>query len=239
MSHNLCKDCLTRECTREGICPQGRIITSKCCHKLNVFTANCNCASRATRPHQCIRLVGDPESPLWYVDLKIFNRSFPALVNTSIRKCRINYHMSMWLQAKSNGVIDEEVTEIIIPFRRYGRTIDVECEVFKPNTEVIEIGMLFLKTFGYKFTFERVTINSDNSPILSSPYEVEYAYNLSPRGRDLRNYLIEKKRFLKRGRIIKLEDWPPTPTSTRRVVVVRRSSDRESSPRSNQLVHTF
>lgn len=178
----LCKSCFTRSCPRTGHCPEGRIVACKHCYKLNVITEECNCLNRSERPTHSLRLIGSPSAPFLYFDVKLFNRSIPAMINTSIQISRINHNLSVWLQMKSNGSVNPEANEIIVPVKRQGKTVDIHCKIKNPQAELIQIGTEMLHRFGYTFIFERVTIDSDTSPILAGPLEVEYVYNLKPRG---------------------------------------------------------
>lgn len=222
----LCGHCLIRHSSSD--CPDSKIISCRKCFRLNVRTENCECIQQKYSSPQVFRLVGNETSPKLYVDITAFNQAFPALINTSIVKCRINYKMSVWLQMKSFGTIDEEATELIVPFTRKGNKLEITCEIYKPQIEAIELGLEYLQIIGYTFTFEGVTINSDSSPIASHPQEVEFAYNLPFRGTELREHLVAKRKFLKKGRIAEIPNWPPQPASNR-LVIVRRTKRRRSS----------
>lgn len=173
-------------------------------------------------------MVGASAGPLWYIDVRIFDQAFPAMINTSIFKCRINHTMSVWLQMTANGNIDEEATEISTPISRTdGRIADVRCEIHKVQSNLIEVGQQYLKYIGYSFTMGPDTIHSNSSPIASDPQEVDYAYNL-PTCIDLRSYLNKNRMFLKRRRVASVPEWPLKEDSRTVVINKRRRSSSNS-----------
>lgn len=205
-----------------------KITACRNCFRINVNTDDCTCDHFEYISPQTLRLVGSSAGPLWYIDIQIFDHSFPAMINTSIFKCRINHQMSVWLQMTSNGVVDKEATEISVPVsRKDGRVADVHCDINKPQVELIELGQQYLKYAGYTLTVGEDTIRSHNSPIANDSQEVNYAYNL-PLCTDLRIHLNKNKRFLKQRRIAKLPNWPQQADSRKIVVQKRRRSSQDS-----------
>lgn len=184
--------------------------------------------NNAIEPAKVLRMAGDSGAPLWYIDIVVFGKAFPALINTSIIRSKINHNFSLWLQLQSKHPIDINATEIILPLSKDGNIINFICDIFKPQVEIIELGMEYFKHFGYTFTFEGVTIDSDVSPISSHPRETNYVYNLKPRGYTLRQHLIKKRRFLKQKRNVPIANWPPASKPNNRPVFEQQPSSEES-----------
>lgn len=190
-------------------CKHIKVVACKSCYKMNVHTSQCNCTRRNQKePPQTIRLVGESNGPRWYFDVTIYEKSFPALINSTIIRNSINYNMSVWIQANSYATINTDLTEISVAFNIKGALVSMMCDIRKYQVENIELGSEFLKYIGYKFVFDGVTIDSKKSVIVSNPYEIDYVYNLPSIGKDLRHYLNLKRSFLRKGRITKLSNWP-------------------------------
>lgn len=137
--------------------------------------------------------------------------------------------MSVWLQMTSNGMVDDEGTEIMVPFtRKDGRIAEVRCDIQKTQDNMIELGQQYLKYFGYSLTMGEDTIDSRTSPIATDPQEANFVYNM-PAGQDLRSHLSKTTRFLKQRRIAKLADWPPKTESRTIVITKRRRSSSQNS----------
>lgn len=226
-------DIICQNCFRLGHideeCAEFRIQACTKCYRLNVTTSNCNCKNRKQNyPPQLLRLVGDHIGPLWYIDIKILDKIVNALINTSIKRCRINKQLALWLQSSSNESIDSNC-EIRVPIKRKGTTYVIRCQISESQTELLEVGTAFLKYFGYQFTFDGVTISSQQSFIASSSNEIEYAYNVPAIGKDLREYLNKKRKFLKKGRIMKSTNWLQNAVHDDRIVIISQNSDIDSN----------
>lgn len=212
-----------KKCTTNGM------ISCTKCFRLNVFTAKCNCEIRTRRlPLQVLRLVGKKIAPRMFVDLLLHDEIVPAMLNTSIETSQVNTEFANWWQSISTGSIYRDVNTILIETVRKGLRMSIQCNVIESQENWIELGTEFMMAAGFSITLEGVNINSDHSPVLSSPYILEYVYNLRHQGNDLRNYLNQKRYFLKQGRIRK-----PSfnlPESLNRTVIVRhRNHPKRSS----------
>lgn len=219
-----CPHCFRQGHTKD-VCNRFRMIACASCFRLNVVTSKCNCNDRRKPlPLQVPRLVGDHTGPHWYIDLQIFGTIVQAMINTSIKRCSINESLALWVQSKSSRVIDELSEEIRVPIERKGSSFEIRCQISKIQVEPLEVGTAFLKYFGYQFTFDGTTIDSDKSFIASHPNEIEYVYNVKTFGKDLREYLTKKKTFLKKGRVIKNSIMQKN-----RLVIVCKNSCSDSS----------
>lgn len=227
-SNSICDICFQKHSPRVS-CTNSEIIACNSCFRLNVRSSNCTCEHYAYNSPQILRLVGSKSSPFWYVDVQIFDQAFPAMINTSIIKCRISLQLSVWIQMTSNGVVDDDATQILVPISREdGRIAEVKCDINKSQTEMIELGQQYLKYFGYTLTLGNDTINSQTSPIAKHSQEVNFIYNL-PEGQDLRNYLNKSRRFLKQSRIAKIDDWAEKPDSKRIILSAKRRRSTQDS----------
>lgn len=224
-----CFHCYSTEHTQDTRCTKNGIVSCTKCFRLNVFTAKCNCQNQTKKsPLQVLRFVGDRSAPKMFVDLLIHDEIVPAMLNTSIASSRVNPEFANWWQSVSTDSIYRDVNTVMIETVRKGLLMKIECNVIDLQENFIELGTDFMTAAGFSLTLEGVTINSNYSPVLSSPYLTEYVYNLRHQGRDLRSYLNRKKVFLKQGRIRKLSLKSPKP-SLRTVIVRQRSQSRSSS----------
>lgn len=211
----------THKCTNKGV------IACTSCFRLNTFSNKCNCKDLKRRQApQVLRIVGDNNSHKWYLDLEIHHQIFPAIVNPTIVRSRVNHTFADWWQSIMRNSVYHDATTIILKTIRKGMSIRIPCEVINQH-EHIELGMEFMIAVGYNLTMKNVSIDSQHSPILSSKFEADYVYNMPILGEDLRHYLIAKKHFLKRGRIMKT----CLRTSGLTVTVSRRSKASNSPDR--------
>lgn len=205
------------KCTKDGI------VSCTKCFRLNVFSSKCNCENtKKPHPAQVLRFVGSSEAPQIYLDIQLHDQVIPALLNPTLTKSKVNIPLSDWWQSVSeDSVYQEDTNTVVIRTKRKGMELTVPCEVVD-SSEYIELGADFMTAVGYSITVEGTTITSGQSPVLSSPYDTEYVYNLRSRGSELRSYLNRKKFFMKKGRIIKPS--LRTTSSTSRKVIIRRWS---------------
>ena len=214
------KPCLTCYQSGHTKCTRNSIRACSSCFRLNVLSKRCNCNHPKRRnPPQLLRIVGSRFCHQWYLDVEISDTIIPALVNPSIKRSRVNNTLATWWQSTQRDSVYHDTDTIIIKTRRQGNTMEIPCDVVYAQNEFIQLGMEFLIAIGYTFTLEGVSISSHHSPILSSPYETDYIYNHSPLGDDLRQYLNQKRFFLKRSRIINVNL-----NSSNLTVTIRRSS---------------
>lgn len=184
---------------------------------------------RKPEPCQVLRLVGKPKAPRWYTDLYIQDQIVPAMLNTSITRCRVSSKLAIWWKSLNPPKESTDPNIIFLEIQRKGRRIQMSCDVVS-DLEAgshIQLGTEIMTFLGYTFTMENISIKSKHSPVLTDPYEMEYVYNLPTLGGDLRNYLNNKRHFLKKARIVKKHCTTFKP-KTKRIVVLRRSSSSSS-----------
>lgn len=216
-----CFHCYGTDHNTDIKCTKNGIISCTKCFRFNVFTAKCNCENRAKKPPlQVLRLVGKKIAPKMFVDLLLHDEIVPAMLNTSIETSQVNTEFANWWQSISNDSIYRDVNTIMIETVRKGLRMRIQCTVIESQENWIELGTEFMMAAGFSMTLEGVNINSDHSPVLSNPHIFEYVYNLKDRGNDLRNYLNQKKHFLKKGRIYKPSF--KIPESLSRTVTIRK-----------------
>lgn len=211
-------------------CPNDGLIACTKCFRLYVFSKGCNCMDRQLPdPPQVLRLVGKKKAPRWFTDLCIHDRFFPALLNTTISRCKISTELKNWWQSVTTTTANSSFTSIDI--KRKGRIIRVACDVVDDLGDNIHIhlGTELMTFLGYTFTMENITIKSNHSPVLSGPYETEYVYNLPSVGEDLRNYLLKKRHFLKKGKPVNKSYGDLKLEAQSRIVKIRRSSSSSES----------
>lgn len=213
---------------------QGPIACTNC-FRLNVLTESCNCQDRCQpQPSQVLRLAGKRSAPRWYVDLNIFNREFAALINPTIERGRVSMNFAKWLRSVSQDSSNSNISIVTFEIARKELILEVTCDVSDTQEDEIHIGADLMTFLGYKFTLEDVTIDSTQSYIASTPYEVNYSYNLPGKAEDLRLYLQAKAVFLKQSRITK-EHYGVSITSLphKRVIKVNRASSASSNSSNN------
>lgn len=219
-----CFRCFKTDHSRTSKCPNKGIISCSSCFRLNVFTNYCNCKNKKRHePPQVLRIVGNQNFHKWYTDLHVQNEIIPARLNPSIVRTRVSHKFADWLQSKSETSIYRDVSTIMLKTVRKGSIIRIPCDVIPSQEEYIELGMEVMMTLGYSLTLEGISIHSNNSPVMASPYETDYVYNNHPLGEDLRRYLNQTKFFLKRGRTIKTNLHSSTIT-----VTIRRQNNPAS-----------
>lgn len=227
-----CFYCYRTEHSSSERCPNDGLIACTKCFRVNVFSNGCNCTDRRqAEPPQVLRQIGKPKAPKWFTDVQILNRLFPAMINTSITRCQVSSAFSDWWQLVSKTKKDDNSELLMIEIQRKGRRLRVTCDIVHDLGDDIHIhlGTELLTFLGYTFTLENITIKSKHSPVLSSPYEIEYVYNLPRLGEDLRTYLSRKRHFMKKGRVTKRESYGGyTSQPTKRSIILRRSSSISS-----------
>lgn len=217
------------------LCPNDGLIACTKCFRLYVFSKGCNCVNkRLPDPPQVLRLIGKKKAPKWITDVCINDQLFPAMLNTGLTRCRVSTAFAKWWQDATESPADNDSNVISIEIKRKGRRIRVACDIVQDLGDQIHIhlGTELMTFLGYTFTMENITVKSNHSPVLSSPYESEYVYNLPSVGEDLRNYLSRKRHFLKRGKPINKgyvdlhpkRDAHIRRSSQDRVIIIRRSS---------------
>ena len=223
-----CFHCYQSGHSRTTKCTSNGIIACTSCFRLNVFSKKCTCKNLQNgSSQQVLRIVGNKTMHKWYLDITIFDIIMPARINPLIARSQVSQSFANWLQANNHQPHDDTTTIIIIT-RRQGRMMRIECDISSSQDEHIQLGMDFMIQIGYTFTMKGVSIVSNNTPVMSNKYETEYVYNLPSVGKDLRNYLNNKRFFLKKGRVIKpVLQYPG----------LRITIDQRRSPMSDRMVY--
>lgn len=164
-----------------------------------------------------MRLVGDRRAPLIYIDVKIFQRPFNAMINTSLQNTSVNRNVIEWICSSQNQVISPGITEIEVPFKMDGVITFVECEINYDQKEDIELGTHFLQYHGFKISFNEAVVSSE-SPIVPTKSGIRYLYNSTEHGAELKQYLRRQKFFLRRDKCNESEDH-----NNNRIVIIRKS----------------
>lgn len=224
-----CFQCYNPDHASEECTSHGPISCSRC-FRLNVLTESCNCQDRCEPPpSQVLRLAGKKIAPRWYVDLNVNNREFAALINPTIERGQVSLGFAKWLRSVSKNNSNSSSDTVTFEITRKELILEITCDVSEHQTDEIHIGADLMMFLGYKFSMEDVSIDSNQSYIASSPYEVNYAYNLPGKAKDLRLYLQAKAIFLRQTRTIK-DHYGTTSTSSplRRVIRINRAPSRSS-----------
>ncbi|KAL5293285.1 hypothetical protein ACFFRR_011824 [Megaselia abdita] len=218
----LCFHCYKPIHSTNTRCTENGIVSCTNCFRVNVFTKKCSCNfPNRPPPLHVLRFCGDSADPDWYVDLQIHDKVVPALLNPSIKRGRVNLEFATWWQSVVLDSVYRDADTIVIETVRKGQSFEIPCDVFESQEEHLQLGREFMLAVGYSFTLEGMTIHSKSSPVLSSPFETQYVYNIDSHGQDLREFLNTRKFFLKKGRINKLS-LPCSNGSKLRSIVVKR-----------------
>ncbi|KAL5285649.1 hypothetical protein ACFFRR_007379 [Megaselia abdita] len=227
---NPCSNCYPKDHAHSECTSFGPISCLKC-YRLNVQEDSCNCQNRCKSPPcQTLRLVGKKHSPRWYVDLKIHNRNFAALVNSTIERGRVSAEFANWLHSVTKE--GQQSTSSTIDFKLTWRDLilQITCDISEHQKEEIHIGTDLMMYLGYTFSMDGIVIDSTKSYIASNPYEINYLYNLPGEAEELRSYLQEKAVFLKQTRTVNDHYGVPTlPKPPKRVVIITRALSISSS----------
>ena len=211
----LCDNCLQNHIINES-CTNNKIIACRNCYRINVRTSNCNCNDRSlSDPPQVLRLVGDEKAPRMFVDIQIIDRTFSALINTGLQTSVVNETLYNWLCKKINSDVSNNSQYVTVPITINNECTHLECLYSKNQELEIELGMHFLKYYGFSFIFNGTIINSDNH-ITEDKDEIEYFYNIEGKGDDLRQYLKGKNHFMKKKRIMKFQEKTPIIAAVKR-----------------------
>lgn len=226
-----CKRCLQSNHDFEECPYPHEIVNCEGCIRLNVLSPECNC-NDYTRPPppQVLRMCGKKQSPKWYIDLNINNRRFVALLNPTLDRGTVSKAFALWLQSQGNDGTELKEGSIKVNIKRNGRMLQITCDILHEQVVHIQIGGDFMKYLKYKFTMEGITLDSEHSYVASSPYDLNYGYNIPKIGEDLRDYLKTKAFFLKKARTIKEQyGIPATSSPPRQVIRISRSKSVAST----------
>lgn len=231
MTSKPCFHCYKLGHSSREACPNDGLIACTRCFRTYVFSNGCNCLDkRQPEPCQVLRLIGKPKAPRWFTDLKIRDQTFPAMLNSSISRCRVSSVFANWWNSLKPNKNAQDANMILLEIQRKGRCIRITCDVtadFEDDLH-IQIGTELMTFLGYTLTMENISVKSNHSPVLSTPYEIEYVYNLPTVGVDLRDYLIRKRHFIKKRRTATKHCVNFKPNK-KRIVILRRSSSISSN----------
>lgn len=168
-----------RPCSAPGI-----IACSKC-FTLNRFTKSCNCyregEQRIQTTGQVYRMAGDPEKPLFYMDVMIVFRRFEAQVSNGQPTTTINHHLAKWLKELTELVVDDDEESdpdtMMVPINHRGETIRLQCNIVRYQIQEIILGTDYQMKKGFTSIIDNIKLNQ-NSVVLSHPREIQYVYNL-------------------------------------------------------------
>lgn len=196
-------------------CSEPGIIACSKCFVVNHFTISCNCYreenERIKPTCQVYRMAGDPEKPLFYMDVMITFRTFEAQVSTGQTTTTINHHLAKWLDDLTDLVVDnnhEENAEntMMVPINHRGQTIRLSCNIVRYQEQEIILGTDYLMKKGFTSIVDNIKLNQ-NSIVLSHPREIQFVYNL-PGKEPLRRFVRTHGGKLRNSRIYDMKNWP-------------------------------
>lgn len=164
-------------------------------------------------------MVGDIRAPRPYLDVKIFNRTFQALMNTGSENSSVNLTVVKWVQTKLRETLKLTIEKIEIPIEIKGVFTTVECMVTHDQEDDVQLGTHFLHFHGYQFGFNGLSMDSTKSPIAKTKNEISFVYNL-PDHQYLRQYLRRKTFFMKQDKA--LEAPTKSDENNNRIVILRK-----------------
>lgn len=189
IEEDLCLNCYHTGHHRQS-CPNQGIIACSICFLANVFTKGCNCKNpQHPKSRQTLRFV---EDHIMFVDVEIHGREFPALINPSSKITKIGNTVLNWLFERGYSSREEHPSYLTIPIITHGQPIKLKCKVQSFLEASLELGTDFLARQGFKFQLGNIQLDSRRSPIMKTPNEYEYLYNMKPWGEYLNRYLERK-----------------------------------------------
>lgn len=125
-----CFRCYQRDHPPQDDCPNEGLIACTRCFRTYVFSKGCNCLDkRQPEPCQVLRLIGKPKAPRWFTDVKIRDKIFPALLNSSITRCRVSSKFAEWWNSFESSKPSPHNNMIILEIQRKGRHIQITCDI--------------------------------------------------------------------------------------------------------------
>lgn len=163
------------------------------CFRMNFFAIDCpHCAKNPTvgvKDGMTLRLCGQVQ-PRLFIDVIFGGKTFPALINTSIYRSRINLEaLAIINEERRHANLSKIRPSGLINYtiRRRRRELNLSF-VIKPNQrEMVIVGMDFLFKTGFSLTIDRVTI-TQRSAVTKSPTTIDFLYN-RPQGSQLFNWM--------------------------------------------------
>lgn len=195
-------------------CYEPGIIACSKCYTLNRFTNGCNCTVPnpfSINPSgQVYRMAGDPEKPLFYMDVMIGFRMFEAQISNGQGTSTINHHLAKWLEGLTELVrddIEHGADHVMVPINHRGETIKILCKIVRYQEHEIILGTDYQMKKGFNSTVDNITL-THKSIVLSHPREIQYVYNL-PSKEKLKRFVSSHGGVIRSHRTYKLRNWPP------------------------------
>ena len=200
----ICRRCYDTDHSRTE-CDRTGIVACSICYRMNVFTSNC-CERGKYKEitdvqHQVFRLAGTP-IPQLFVDVEIFMKNIPGLVNTGSTQTKISPQLFNYIISFDELIADkkrESQKFIMVPITLRKSTFDIKCKVEHLTPKIhLELGMDYLMQRPFEFKFDNITLNSRQSWVADSHEEFDYLYN-KPKGKKLKTFLRKKEQDLFKG----------------------------------------
>lgn len=163
------------------------------CFRMNYFSIDCpHCTQKEEitfTDGMTLRLSDQPQ-PRPYIDVIVGSKTYPALINTSIFRSRINLEV---LTAINEERLQKEQPEIPCSglithtIRRRHREFNLVFAIRPQQSKPIIVGMDFLFKTGFSLTVDRVSINQ-RSAVTKTPKTIDFLYN-RPQGHHLSRWL--------------------------------------------------
>lgn len=231
VEEDLCLNCYRTGHHRQSCSHQG-IIACSICFMANVFTKGCNCKDpQKPKSRQTLRFV---EDHIMFVDVEIHGREFAALINPSSKITKIGNQVLVWLFERGYSSREEHPSHLTIPIITHGQPIELTCKVQRFLETSLELGTDFLVRQGFKFQLGNIQLDSRRSPIMKTPNDYEYLYNMKPWGESLNRYLERKHGSQKPKERKRKNDDKGEPKSI--TPKIKRTSKPRSSPSIKSVV---
>lgn len=163
------------------------------CFRMNYFSIDCpHCKQKGDETFSdgmTLRLSDHPQ-PRPYIDVIFGNKTYPALINTSIFRSRINLDVLTIINEErlQEGQHEIRVNGLVThTIRRRHREFNLVFAIRPKQRKPIIVGMDFLFKTGFSLTVDRVSINQ-RSAVTKTPTTIDFLYN-RPQGSHLSRWL--------------------------------------------------
>lgn len=163
------------------------------CFRMNYFSIDCpHCKQKGNvtmTDGMTLRLSDHPQ-PRPYIDVIFNNKTYPALINTSIFRSRINLDVLNVIneERRQEGLHEIQFFGLVThTIRRRHREFNLVFAIRPKQRKPIIVGMDFLFKTGFSLTVDRVSINQ-RSAVTTTPTTIEFLYN-RPQGHHLSRWL--------------------------------------------------
>lgn len=163
------------------------------CFRMNYFSVDCpHCTQKGEisfSDGMTLRLSDHPQ-PRPYIDVIFGDKTYPALINTSIFRSRINLEALEVINQERRHAGQNEIQYpglVNYTIRRRHREFNLVFAIRPTQRNPITVGMDFLFKTGFSFTVDRVCINQ-RSAVTKTPTTIDFLYN-RPQGRNLAHWL--------------------------------------------------